>query len=554
MRKNSKFLAIFLIIILSVCCLITNVGCGSQNFSNIIRSVNLPESIPSVAEGEIDLDRFKEQTKTNNEHLDGLIVSPYYKVSYNASNDVFSYSTPMYSGDLHSFGYIEATEDMFPITITISSIFDNYNLISAKVIPEKLGVDATVTAGRVSFTINSFDYYTVLFNGDFNFDRPYTLMVREYEEIDVPDGYDLIEYGPGIHYVDRILPEDSNAQSLESNTMVYLHSGAYLVAKQPDLYSEKYVVTVHGTRNWDPFIWATGKENLIFAGHGVIDFSNLSLHARTPISITSCTNVRIEGITFINSMSFTLSMYDCVNINIKDVVLLGYRINSDGIVPVNCRDVLIENAFVKNGDDLCEVKATLQDAPNSKTGGTNITYRHCQAWAEKTRCFGFVQESEMDVNNLLFEDCSAIYQIAKWDDAMGAFVVCVGDSSTISDVKFINCDAYYVEGYVINICLGDNQWTLNPSKGCQGQIHDVMIENFAFHSDTLQRKHPENEKIVAFQLKNKKTVAESKISDFTGIVFKNIVMDGIVLDKLNFDDLTYYHGEVYPTGNQVNVY
>ncbi len=551
MKKHSKFLAIFLIVILSICCLVTNVGCGSKTYSNVVKSVALPENIPSVAEEEIDLARFKEQSKTNNENLDGLIVSPYYEVFYNGVNQVFSYSTPMYLKDLHSFGYIEATEDMFPITITITSIYEGYNITSAKVIPEKFGVEASVTAGRVSFIINGFDNYTVLFNGDFNFERPYTLFVREYEEIDVPSGYDLIEYGPGIHYVDRILPE-GGAQSLDSNTMIYLHSGAYLIAKQPDLYTEKSSITVHGTRNWNPFIYATGEENIIIAGHGVIDFSNLTLHARTPVSFSSCSNLRIEGITIINSMSFTLSIYDCVNVNVKDVILLGYRVNSDGIVPVNCRDVLIENCFVKNGDDLCEVKATLQAAPNSQTGGTNITYRHCQAWAEKTRCFGFIQESEMDVNNLLFDDCSAIYQDAKWDDAMGAFIVCVGDTKTVRDVKFINCDAYCVKGYVINICLGDNQWTLNPIEGCKGQIHDVKVENFSFYSAPLERTHPEDkQRVIAIQLKNKKTVMESNPADFTGMVFTNIKMDGQTMSRAIFDNYTYYHGAVYPTGNQV---
>ena len=106
----------------------------------------------------------------------------------------------MYMKDLHSFGYIEATEEMFPITISITSIFDGYTITSAKVIPEKFGVETTVTGGKVTFTIESCDYYTVLFNGDFNFERPYTLIVREYEEPEVPSGSTLIEASKDITF------------------------------------------------------------------------------------------------------------------------------------------------------------------------------------------------------------------------------------------------------------------------------------------------------------------------------------------------------------------
>lgn len=550
MKKHCKFLTIFLIVVLSACCLVTGVGCGSQTFSGIAKSVELPESVPSVEDGEIELTRFIQATKHNNDVMDGLIESPYYEVTFNGVNEVFSYATPLYcSSSLFSFGYIEATEDMFPLTITITAKGDKDSLTYAKVIPEKLGVKTTVAGGKVSFTINSFDYYTVLFDEDPDkeFVDTYTLMVREYEELEVPSGYNLIEYGPGIHYVDRI---KTNADGIDGNTMIYLHSGAYLVCNQPDLYTEKSWIDVHGYRDWAPFIKASGVSNIIIKGHGVIDMSNLTLHARTPVHLTSCKNVLVEGITIINSQSFTIHIQDCVGVEVRDVILLGYRVNSDGIVPINSRDVLIENCFVKSGDDLCEVKASSGTAPTSQTGGSNITYRHCQAWAEKTRCFGFIQETEMDVDGILYEDCSALYQDAKWDDAMGAFLVCVGDHSTVQNVKFVNCDAYHVNGYVINLCLGDNQWTTNTTDGCRGEIHNVTFENFNFYSKYLERANAENGQLTAIQLKNKKTVVESNAADFTGIVFTNIVMDGNKMNKELFDLYTYYNGAV--DGNNIN--
>lgn len=511
--------------------------------NSLIKSVKIINNPPSI-KSEIDIVDFIESTKHNNEVMDGLIESPYYEVTYNGINEVYSYATPLYStSSLFSFGYIEATEDMFPITISITAKGDKESLSYAKVIPEKLGVETTVVGGKVSFTINSFDYYTVLFDADPDkeFVDTYTLMVRKYEELEVPSGYKLIEYGPGIHYVDRIL---TTVDNVESNTMIYLHSGAYIVCKQPND-KEKAFIDGANCKNWAPFINVSNAKNVLIKGHGVIDASNLSLHARTPIMINSSINITIDGTTIINSPSWTVYALNCKNVKIKNVIMLGYRINSDGIVPCNCKNVLVENCFAKSGDDLFQAKAQSASANVSQTGGSNITYKHCQAWAEKTRCFGFIQETEMDAENIVFKDCSVLYHDAVWEEAMGAFVVCVGDSSTVKKIKFINCDAYHSEGYVINIYLGDNQWTTNPNQGCLGKIHGVKFRNFSFRSKYLKRKHPiKKEQPVAVLLKNKKTVAKSNAQDFTGIVFNKIVIDDKLQNKNSLLKLTNCVGEI----------
>ena len=212
---------------------------GAEAPSAQAYSMRLPDNVESADGGFVDYENFIRQYLQTGACLDGIIQSPYYEVSAVFSDgstaEVYSYSVPAVNSELHSFGYIEATKDKFPMTITVEA---KYAVNSAVVVPEKFGITPVVADDKVSFAVDSYDDYNLLFNGKYNFSRPYTIFIRELRPVEVPEGYHLIEFKPGIHYVDRL--------ELESNTIVYLHSGAYVIAKEPDLYTEQSSVNVHG--------------------------------------------------------------------------------------------------------------------------------------------------------------------------------------------------------------------------------------------------------------------------------------------------------------------
>ena len=548
MKKTSKLISVLLIFILSVCCFATLFGCGAKTFTEKLSSTKLPDVVPSIDDGYVDMQKFIAQSTTNDKYNVGVIECPYYEVTYSgkANGTVYSYSVPLYNQELHSFGYLEVSRDMLPVTVTLTSVYKGWTISSCRVLPQKYGIEPNVTGGKVTFTINDITSYTLVFNDpEVEFLRPYTLYVKEYEEIDVPSGYELIEYKPGIHYVDRIVNDDTKT-SVKSNTFIYLHAGAYLIGKTPDLYTESHNTNSHGNEAWGGFIYSpAGGENIIVKGHGIIDLTALPLHARTPIEINSNNNLTIEGITIINSCAFTLSIRDSVNVKVKDIILMGYKTNSDGIAIINSKDVTVENCFVRSGDDLIEVKAMSKSASNSGTGGSNILFKNVQAWAVKTRCFGFIQESEMDVSGVTYEDCSVIYHDADFTmtdsfTSMGAFVVIVGDTSTISNITFKNCDAYYASKYLINVVLADNYWTYNS---CTGKIKTIIFDGMKF-----------NDWGNGIQLVNSKNT-NPNAADLSDIQFNNIEVAGekvtdfnVLLSHINFvgvadrNCISYFNG------------
>lgn len=47
--------------------------------------------------------------------------------------------------------------------------------------------------------------------------------------------------------------------------------------------------------------------------------------------MTSTWDIRIEGTTLVNAPEWTLTTYRCTNVDIKDLIIFGYRTNSDGV-------------------------------------------------------------------------------------------------------------------------------------------------------------------------------------------------------------------------------
>ena len=512
---------------------------NDDEFSGKAFSVEYPKDIPSLYDG-INIEDFINQSTLKGGVQNGIIECPFYEVKFTSakskdSSNVFSYSVPLYQQELLSFGYIEATADMLPITVSIKPVYKDYSVFLAKVIPEKLNATPIIDKGTVTFSINNFNSFTVLFQGAdgkniSEFNRPYTLFVKQYEEITVPDGFELIEFNAGIHYLDRIV---NGSDGIKSNTFIYVHSGAYLVANPIDDSKENSIGVSGEDKIYEIFIKCNGVNNVIVKGGGIIDFSRLHGHARQPFEAKFCTNITLDGITFVGSPGWTCHFFDSVDITVKNCKLLSYRINTDGIAVNNCKDVLIEKNFICSGDDLFEVKSMSTTAKVSGTGGKNITFKDCQAWALKTRAFGFVQESLKDVDGIFFDNCSVLYHKADFTmtdsfTSMGAVVVVVGDSAMIKNVKFGNCGTYDATKYLINIVLADNAWT--GSNGCSGKIENVTFENMHFR-----------QKGKGFQIVNKKNNNSLK-TDISDIKFNDIYFGEIssAVKVTDFQELCKY--------------
>jgi polygalacturonase len=97
-----------------------------------------------------------------------------------------------------------------------------------------------------------------------------------------------------------------------------------------------------------------------------------------------CTNVLVEGVTFLYGAFWTITPTYCNNVIIRDVHIetegpYGHTPNGDGVDPSSCSNVLIEHCTFDTGDDCIAIKAG-RDADGLRVAKPteNVVVRHCR--------------------------------------------------------------------------------------------------------------------------------------------------------------------------------
>ncbi|AEE52229.1 glycosyl hydrolase family 28 protein [Haliscomenobacter hydrossis] len=126
------------------------------------------------------------------------------------------------------------------------------------------------------------------------------------------------------------------------------------------------------------------------------------------VSLSRCTQVLLEGITFQNSPAWTIHPLLCEHITLRDVIVRNpwYGQNNDALDLESCRNGLVEGCSFDTGDDGICIKSG-RDAEGRKRGvpTENIIVRNCTVFHGHG---GFVIGSEMSggVRNLFVSDCN----------------------------------------------------------------------------------------------------------------------------------------------------
>ncbi len=461
------------------------------------RAVTYPaEAVQTLEQRGLSADEFAGRAAAGHDYSgngghsgSGLVISPRYTLQVNG-REVPVYAAQVFIGSdggrgaLHSFAVVE-TQGEVRLTAALRKL--DGAPADAVVLPASLGVEPAVSGDTVTLNADGPGSYTVLVDGASQ-DSAFTLFVRtardeekEIQEYRAAYGEDhVLVYEPGLHEVDFI--------DIPSNDyVVYLRTGALLLAKHKfDIRSDEENSTVReegidgkiGTgQQRFPFINCHSKKNVRIVGGGAIDFTPLDWHERRGVFMTFTWNIRIEGITLVNAPEWALTTYRCTNVDIKDLIIFGYRTNSDGVAVCNSVDVTVSDCFARSGDDLFEVKTLGGDA---SAVSRNVTFQGCVAWGGKARCFGIIGEVNRPISNVAFRDCAILYRDATWDnDRLGGLVIVVEETgAAISNVVFEDIEIFRDMGRAVNCCI------YNPQlQGCQ--ITGVEFRNIAYTAEML---------------------------------------------------------------------
>lgn len=119
-----------------------------------------------------------------------------------------------------------------------------------------------------------------------------------------------------------------------------------------------------------------------------------------------CKNVRVEGITIVNSPFWTINPEFCENVTVDGVTINNpHSPNTDGINPESCKYVHITNCHISVGDDCITVKSGRDIPGRTKAApAENYTITNCTMLAGHG---GVVIGSEMsgDVRKITISNC-----------------------------------------------------------------------------------------------------------------------------------------------------
>jgi polygalacturonase len=109
-----------------------------------------------------------------------------------------------------------------------------------------------------------------------------------------------------------------------------------------------------------------------------VGMGNESVYPRL-VLLLRCNDVRISGLKFVRSRSWTINPYACKHLTIDGIYIFSDQkmaVWADGIDPDGCQDVHISNSTIETGDDALVFYSTKLWGPDLPT--ENVTVTNCR--------------------------------------------------------------------------------------------------------------------------------------------------------------------------------
>ncbi len=326
---------------------------------------------------------------------------------------------------------------------------------SAKILPAASGITPVVSSNRLVFTVTKPCQLEVEVNGDWV--HSLQLFVNPMEaDAPRPDDPNVIYFGPGRHEVADLV--------VTSGKTVYIADGAVLYGKLKtgDEPRTGHVTAI--TESQGGGIISLMGNNIKLYGHGIIDGSLIPSHARNILSVCG-TNISVEGVTLRDSGTWTMPIRSSEKVTVKNIKVIGFRGNSDGIDICNSRHVTVSDCFLRTMDDLVVVKTPVKGGGESR----DITVKDCVLWNELAHALSLGAEMREPVEDVHFSDCVVIHDKGReW-----LLRVYQTDSGDIHNITFDNIQAEESKR-LISLWIGKAVWSKDTE---YGHIEDITFRN-----------------------------------------------------------------------------
>lgn len=295
----------------------------------------------------------------------------------------------------------------------------------------------------ITFTLDKPQYLSIEFNGDRLHNLHLFANPIETETYSC-EGDGVMYFGPGVHR-----PKDlpNNQIRIPDNTTVYLAPGAVLQAK---LLIDKV-------------------KNVRVIGRGILD------HPTRGIEITDSENVLVDGVTVVNPDHYTIFGGGSKGVVIKNLKSFSCKGWSDGIDMMCCRDVFVDNVFMRNSDDCI---ALYNHRWNWWGGSGNITIQNSILWADIAHPINVGGHGDPDspkgeiIENLIFRNIDILEHDEDDTPYQGCMAIDAGDNNIVRNVLFEDIRVESIqEGRLFHINVRFNKkYDKQPGQRIEGVI------------------------------------------------------------------------------------
>lgn len=400
-----------------------------------------------------------------NAQKNGMVLSRQWRVTF-AGNEIPVYAVPVTHGGPHSFAIIEATEKAVNLLIESTYPLRSAHIQDAFGILEHICSDHTIELTEVR------NPSMIVVEANNHYRYPLSIFVVQPDEKPDPEDPNVIWFEPGIHRVRQL--------TLSSGQTVYLEKGALLLPEQPDE-TDKILIDSDwaGKPNYEDFFAAADQKDITICGYGMIDLTSLDWHARRTMVFTSCENVQIKNVLLNGAAHWTMVFFGCKDVHVDSVKIFGYRQNTDGIDIVDTHNAVIQNCFIRTGDDtICCKSMSLTPRLETK----HIRVDGCMIWSDKVRCLGITGETKNDIYDVVFENCRIVHSFADWTREVGSLAIVVSDSGRIHDITFRNIHICQESNFVVVCMIIKDMWSTDDKAG---HVDHIRFENIVIPKDSM---------------------------------------------------------------------
>lgn len=360
--------------------------------------------------------------------------------------DLFEYNVQVDMDNVQDASFVQF--DMGePVEVMVkknNGIFHEVNIR-----PQSHGIQHRVECNTIIFRLDSPKYLSIEFDGD----RLHNLhlMANPIENETYADGdKNVMYFGPGIHK-----PKDLPGIEIRipSNTTVYLAPGAVMQAK---------LVVDHA-------------DNVKILGRGILD------HPQRGIEVTNSSNILIDGITVLNPDHYTIFGGQSDGLTVRNLKGFSCKGWSDGIDLMSCKNVTIDNVFLRNSDDCI---ALYGHRWRFYGDSRNVTVQNSVLWADVAHTINIGGHGDAEgkgdiIEDYIFRNIDILEHDEDDRNYQGCMAIGCGDKNIVRKILFedIRVDNFQ-EGRLFHLSINFNQ-KYNATPG--GSISDVTFRNITYN-------------------------------------------------------------------------